>query len=121
MNELEEKNFFNSKETYYAYFKCIKTKNAQKFISNRKLEKIDIDLWDFNRFKYLEYFLNRNKLKKIINNLKYDQIILYGYWSACFQNPNFKKSILIIRSSQGIGKSLNFYSGYKKILYYINS
>lgn len=79
----------------------------------------NIKLFDFKRFKYLEYFLNRKRILKELQNFQVD-FISYGYWSAYLTKSNSTQGlILLLRSTQGFGISPNPYNGLRRVLYFI--
>ena len=109
-----------------------KTKNKIGLISlnnrNKKAIKLSSLLYhniiktkyNFNRFFIVEYFLNKKKIIKYINDLDKDYIISYGVNYPVLNSLNEKILYEIhIRSEFDLGIFKNYYSGYKRFLKYL--
>jgi len=93
-------------------------------ISNSKLfyHKIIRTKFNFNRFFLVEYFLNKNKIKKYLNSLNIDYIIAYGinYPVLSSLTKDIKYEIQI-RSEFDLAVFSNYYSGYKYFFKFVYS
>ena len=79
----------------------------------------DVELYDFVRFKYFEYILNRRKILQELGRFS-TEYITYGHWSAYLSKSMISNDlILLLRSTQGFGISPNPHYGFKRIFYLV--
>lgn len=73
--------------------------------------------FQFSRFFYLEYFLNRSAIKKYFANLQKDgELLTYGMYAAIAAISYQGNSIIYLRSESDLGYNENYYSGLKRMI-----
>lgn len=92
-----------------------KSFSAQKYkLSEWEVERIQIK--EFPKFPYFEYWLNRRRVKKFIKNQKADLLIAQGLWGAIAINAFSGKRIYYIRDEYHLNKIKIYQRGFKAIL-----
>ncbi len=120
---LMEKDPYNRLEISYIHFKNIKSFNANKYLmsmpSNWSLIEKELK-YDFNHWKYFEYFLNKKEIKNIIKTLPTNYLIhTYGLYGPVIINSYLGPTEYFVRDEYGLGLNNNYYSGIKKIFKWI--
>lgn len=73
--------------------------------------------FQFKKFSYLEYFLNKNNVFQFFKNLENDaELVTYGFYAPAaalgFKGP----STIYLRSETDLGINANYYYGFKRFL-----
>jgi len=95
----------------------VKSFKAQKFKVSFpptwKLKYIRLK-YDYIRFTYLQYFLNKKNIVQIFQNLpEYYELWTYGYYAPIAINNYSGKSKYFVRDEFGLGWNRNYYTGFK--------
>lgn len=92
--------------------------NSFKMQLNTKWKRLEIKfIFQFNRFFYLEYFLNRSAVKSYFLKLEADgELLTYGMYASIAAMSYKGNSTIYLRSESDIGYNENYYTGIKKIL-----
>lgn len=73
--------------------------------------------YQFNRFLFFEYFLNRKSIIKKFQNLEADvELLTYGFYAAAAAIGFAGKKSIYLRSESDLGFNENYYTGIKKVL-----
>jgi glycosyltransferase involved in cell wall biosynthesis len=92
-----------------------KSFSAEKYkLSNWEVERVEIK--EFPKFPYFEYWYNRKRVKKFIASQKADLLITQGLWGTIAVNVFVGKSIYFIRDEYHFNYIPVIQRGFKKIL-----
>jgi len=103
------------------FVKNIKTFNAKnlkmELPKSWKIYEMELK-YEFFRFVYFNYFLNKSIIKKEILKFDPNKYILYsyGYFAPAAINAFKGESVYLVRDEYGLGWNNNYYSGVKRIL-----
>jgi len=78
------------------------------------VEKIKIR--EIPRFPYLEYCLNKRRIKKVVKKERADLLIVQGFWAPLALNNFSGPKIYLIRDEFNLNEIKNYYSGFKALL-----
>lgn len=102
----------------------LKNFNSGKYEIPNSLEwgKIPITLkYQFNKFSYLEYFLNKKRIAQFFKDLEQEvELVTYGFYAPAAVLGFKGQATVYLRSETDIGINANYYSGIKRILKFIH-
>lgn len=105
----------NLSDISFSYLGCEVSKSfsASKNVTN-ELAVENFKIFELPRFPYLEYFINRSRIKKAIQSHKADLLVTQGLWGAMAVGAFSGKSVFFIRDEYQLNRIPFYQGGIKK-------